>query len=89
MLYAIERDQKIWLAYNEFTYIKITSLTVNWGIGSTNMVNLQSLIREFAGKKSSYNEVHPYMHFYSKRKNLESFFEISDTHYTAYCVDSE
>jgi hypothetical protein len=36
-------------------------MTVNWGIGSKNMVNLQSQIREFADKKTAYNEVHLYL----------------------------
>jgi hypothetical protein len=66
------------------SHIKRSSLTVNWGIGSKNNDNLQSQIREFADKKTANNEVHPYMQFYSKRKNLESFFKIYDTHGRAY-----
>ncbi len=36
-------------------------MNVNWGMGSKNMVNLQSQIREFADKKTTYHKVHLYI----------------------------
>ncbi len=39
------------------SHIKRPRMTVNWEIWSRNMANLQSQIREFADKKTAFNEV--------------------------------
>ncbi len=58
-LYAIDRDQKIRLAYKKFLY-KVTNNYCKLGICSRKMVNLQLQKHEFEYKKTAYNEVHLY-----------------------------
>ncbi len=43
------------------SHIKRPRMTVDWGLHSRKLVNLQSQIHEFADKKTAYNEVHLYL----------------------------
>jgi hypothetical protein len=58
-LYAIDRDHEICLAYNKFTYKK-TKVDCKLEDRFYKKHHSQSHIREFADKKTAYNEVRLY-----------------------------